>query len=1168
MYKKLALASMGMMLALSPLMPGKNVLAKESVIESAKARLQSLTAAPSDLDQSKQSLYSEDTLVIKYKQSLSTVEHRNAGAILVKEMPQLGYSVVKVKNKADLHKAISNYQKNKKVTAVNQSVNFKAHSTMTDPKAKEQYHLSLLKIADAQKLAGKNKVTVAVIDTGIDQNHPELKGLFLPGYNVLNPMNQGTPDYHGTHVSGILAGHKNNGIGGYGINPNVKILPIDVFDRSFFTSDYTIAEAIMYAVDHGAKVINMSLGSSVPNTLLEEVVQKAINKGVTIVASAGNEGSDLPNYPASYEGVISVGSINNKKELSSYSSFGPSVDVVAPGEEIYAPIYEYEKKSSFQPLSGTSMSSPIVAGVVSLMLSKNPSLKPAQVEYILEHTATDLGQGGYDTKFGHGLVNPVAALKMDVKKVPSIVKGSWTKKEILEKSEDITIGEKFTRQVYVTKPFQQNWYKTMVNKGDLIQVSLGGANSYDYKVMARFYSDDAEQSIDINDVSYGAKEGKLIQAPFSGYMALGVKDLNGSYDDSSRKQSFYGLSLQKLKESPVDDSEFQTPIDVTSLPYRSNDFLFTGEKGDDDFFVLKTKDEQVMKISVTGVPGVDSHISIYNKENLGMPVEGKEGAGLPSEAPVPVLDFDQIGPDYHQNSNGFGKGESAVFAVNPGTEYVVRVSSKKDNFFNGMDYWSFISYMSRMNKDGQSSLLPYQVSVEGKVFPEDEDFTNMPAEETPMEEKSALEQKVFESLDDKAETLPNMYENPEEFYNFILNTAIPFKIGDTKTGYIQSQSDEDWYRLDATQTALYQFNVANGSEVNPFVEILSVEETKDEDGKTVHYLSTIGHNVSYNWYYEEFKDKIYTGLTKGKTYFIHYMANPSKGLSMDEYKLQASTLLVNPGDRYEPNDNLESIKNLPATTIEGNFAMPNDIDNFYLEGKSTAVHTLLLESGDVKSEWTSKYPKDLLNPINAIVAISEDVNKNRKLDEADSQRTNIIVKGLENGSYYSNYGSFKVEKGKNYIVSVMGMVDGPVPLSLRPYKMTVAPTPSKDEDKGNVIKNYTPSKPIALKKVNNNTFKATGYLNTGIAYGDEDWYVLDLKQSLKGFIHLQGGHELDGVITLYQNGKQVNRGDYYPRSQTETLPIELKKGKYYIKVKDALGNATIKPYTLVVEKSL
>ena len=434
-------------------------------------------------------------------------------------------------------------------------------------------------------------------------------------------MNPSPADIHGTHVAGIIAAKKDNGIGGYGIDPSAKILSYDVFGGGFWSFDYTIANAILEAVDQGADVINMSLGSSMPSTVLQEAVEKAISKGVVVVAAAGNDGMDMPNYPASYEGVISVGSINSSKKLSNFSTYGASIDVVAPGENVYAPYYDVKKGSTFANLSGTSMASPAVAGVAALLLSKNPKLTPAEVEYILEKTATDFGTTGFDNKYGNGLINPVAAMKYDVKKIPSLVTEKWDKKEILNNAESITLPAEIKHSF--TKPSEQKWVKLPVEKGEYIQASVASSSSYDYKMSINFYGDNQEQLTDINDVKEGKTEAKLIQAPFSGTVAIGVKDVNGSYDDSIKKQASITLQVDKVAQLPEDESTLEAPLEIASVPFTQDKLYITGEKGDADFFHFTSKEAQFIKLDVSGIPGVDISASVYDKDMLFPPGMGE-----------------------------------------------------------------------------------------------------------------------------------------------------------------------------------------------------------------------------------------------------------------------------------------------------------------------------------------------------------------------------------------------------------------------------------------------------------------------------------------------------------------------------------------------------------------
>ncbi|WP_334110755.1 S8 family peptidase, partial [Anoxybacillus sp.] len=470
---------------------------------------------------------SSDTLIVKYHENIPAAVHRSLGATLKQSFPQLRYDVVTVQKGKNLQEVMKSYAKLKAVKSVTPSFTYKRLGS-ADPKADRMYALTLLNIDKALKLAGNHRVTVAVIDTGMDTKHPELKGRVLPAYNAINPAGAPIKDVHGTHVAGIIGANANNGVGAHGVNPNVTILPIDVFGGSWGASDYTIAQGILYAIEKGAKVINMSLGGYFSSPILEEAVKQAIDAGITVVAAAGNEATDMYSIPASYEGVISVGATDHKNKLAEFSNYGPSVDLVAPGVDVYSPIYDYAKGSSFAELSGTSMAAPVVAGVASLLLSKYPNLKPYQVEWILERTATDLGEKGYDLTYGNGLVNPVAALQYNMKNVPQ--KENWNDETILAKAPIIDAKEAYVKKGALTKPEEMHWVKMNVQQGESVQAILEGAESYDYKLVFRFYPEGkttSEKPVQVNDGRAGEMEAKLFTAKQPGVLAIGVTDANG-----------------------------------------------------------------------------------------------------------------------------------------------------------------------------------------------------------------------------------------------------------------------------------------------------------------------------------------------------------------------------------------------------------------------------------------------------------------------------------------------------------------------------------------------------------------------------------------------------------------------------------------------------------------
>ncbi|MDQ7862015.1 S8 family peptidase [Peribacillus frigoritolerans] len=187
---------------------------------------------------------------------------------------------------------------------------------------------------------------------------------------------------HGTHIAGIIAGSANNGIGGTGVAPNVKLMPINVFDGEYAdTAD--IIDAIHYAVQQKANIINMSLGDTSYSESLNKAVQEAYKKGVLIVAAAGNEGDMGKNvqrvYPAAFSHVISVAATNSSDKRPSYSNYHSTVDIAAPGDDILSTL----PNGKYGWMSGTSMATPMVTGVAALIWSHEPKLNKTEVEYRL-----------------------------------------------------------------------------------------------------------------------------------------------------------------------------------------------------------------------------------------------------------------------------------------------------------------------------------------------------------------------------------------------------------------------------------------------------------------------------------------------------------------------------------------------------------------------------------------------------------------------------------------------------------------------------------------------------------------------------------------------------------------------------------------------------------------
>jgi hypothetical protein len=251
-------------------------------------------------------------------------------------------------------------------------------------------------------------VVVAVLDTGVSP-HSELAAALTAGRNFTDSPG-GTLDAtdrhgHGTHVAGTIAADAASDV--EGIAYGAKIMPVKVLSDS--GSGYTswVANGIIWAADHGADVINMSLGSTSGTSVEASAVAYARSKGVTVIAAAGNNNSSTPHYPAAHPGVIAVSAVDQTKAKAYFSNYGAYVDVAAPGVNILSTYLN----DGLGAMSGTSMASPHVAGVAALIEGAAPGLTPDQVEQALVASVTDLGTPGRDDVFGHGLVDAPRAVQ-------------------------------------------------------------------------------------------------------------------------------------------------------------------------------------------------------------------------------------------------------------------------------------------------------------------------------------------------------------------------------------------------------------------------------------------------------------------------------------------------------------------------------------------------------------------------------------------------------------------------------------------------------------------------------------------------------------------------------------------------------------------------------------
>jgi len=258
-------------------------------------------------------------------------------------------------------------------------------------------------------------IDVAIVDTGIDKDHPDLDANIGTGVNFVaskGKVNNGAWDDdngHGTHCAGIVAAEYNT-IGAIGVAPGATLHAVKVLNRQGSGSYSAIIAGIEWCIGNGIEVISMSLSGPTDLQALHDECDKAQGAGIVLVAAAGNSGSSTPEYPAGYNSVISVGATSSSDARASWSNYGTSLDLVAPGVSIYSTY----KGDTYATMSGTSMACPHVAGTAALVLASGRAASygdedgtwdAGEVQECLEKTADDLGTAGPDIYFGHGLVD-------------------------------------------------------------------------------------------------------------------------------------------------------------------------------------------------------------------------------------------------------------------------------------------------------------------------------------------------------------------------------------------------------------------------------------------------------------------------------------------------------------------------------------------------------------------------------------------------------------------------------------------------------------------------------------------------------------------------------------------------------------------------------------------
>jgi subtilisin family serine protease len=380
----------------------------------AKAKHQSRPKRSRDV----QPAHDPHTVLVKFKATASKTARdkatRSRGGRTAEALAGTGFVKVTTTGKAD--ELASRLASDPAVAEVTLDYIRKANATPNDPYygSGDQSYLATVRMPGAwDRSQGSLTPVVAVIDTGVNGEHPDLTGRTMSGMTFVPTPAEGIPTGansddagHGSMVAGIVAAETSNAEGIAGVAWKAKVMPVKVLDSTGQGSDSNVIKGIDWAVSHGAKIINLSLGGPDDSPALHQAVTDAVSKGVFVVVAAGNSGSDEPEYPAAYPEAFAVGATDSQGAVTDFSTYGDWVDVAAPGWGIWST----DMFGGYEFGDGTSFAAPIVSGVAVLIRTQNPTWTPAQIAARLRTTARDAGPRGIDPFYGAGVVDATNAL--------------------------------------------------------------------------------------------------------------------------------------------------------------------------------------------------------------------------------------------------------------------------------------------------------------------------------------------------------------------------------------------------------------------------------------------------------------------------------------------------------------------------------------------------------------------------------------------------------------------------------------------------------------------------------------------------------------------------------------------------------------------------------------
>lgn len=449
--------------------------------------------------------------------------------------------VARPKDPDDLTDWVKKWSKNPGIASFEPNQKVRISKSPNDPLLSNQSYLQQIHAEAAWDVATESDgMTIAVVDTGVDLDHPDLKDNLTEGINLIHP---GTPpkddNGHGTGVAGVIAAMADNDAGTAGLLWKARIMPVKALETDGNGDEDKLGEGIRYAVDHGAKVVVLSLGLNKYSTYMKNVVQYAEDQGVLLVAASGNEGGAVK-YPAAYETVLAVGGVDSNNAPEKLSNYGPELDLMAPWV-----VFTTALGGSYEYRDGTSMAAPQAASVAALAWSRHPELTPAQIRSLLRQTSQDLGAKGWDSKTGYGLLRADRALQ----EVPR--PDMYEPNDRQATSAPVSVNKRLSA---VLNPGDEDWYLLETPYDGSLRFKLYGSGTDAVKLSVVSEATNKELTVETGltseeGASLDLKKGRYYarlsapsaESPIEYDMAVGFRVYRDAFEDNDRQYKAYML---------------------------------------------------------------------------------------------------------------------------------------------------------------------------------------------------------------------------------------------------------------------------------------------------------------------------------------------------------------------------------------------------------------------------------------------------------------------------------------------------------------------------------------------------------------------------------------------------------------------------------------------------